>query len=352
MGTNRSRSSAVLAAVALALAACSGGDGGGAGTSTVKPGTTTPATGASTTSRPATPTSAAGHEGSAAAGEHPVGVAMIDGSVDEEHDRTVPLKVYFPADLDGAAPVVVVSHGGTGTERSREAYEYLGRALASHGYVAIHPSHTRQDGVPLTVSRPWEVSFVVDLVEAGSLEIAGFDGTLDAERIGHAGHSFGAYTVMAVAGAKVDVPEAYGGSDAVFRDERVGAFLALSPSGAGQFGLEDGSWEEIAAPVYVIYGELEEDSDGRGNVEVDGWRGQAFDGMPPGDKYESVIPGAAHFNFNDRGGRGAGDPAEAYTLRFVAENGLAFFDTYLRGDPRREEIGTLGDVTGVRSDSK
>ena len=55
----------------------------------------------------------------------------------------MPVKIYYPVDLSEPAPAVIVSHGLGG---SREGYAYLGRHLASHGYVVVHVTHLGSDG--------------------------------------------------------------------------------------------------------------------------------------------------------------------------------------------------------------
>ncbi len=66
---------------------------------------------------------------------------------------------------------------------------------------------------PVRVDRPLDVTFLIDSIENGDIEIEGFDGTLDPGRLGVAGHSFGGYTAIALAGATVDVPAEFGGEE-------------------------------------------------------------------------------------------------------------------------------------------
>lgn len=119
--------------------------------------------------------------------------------------------------VDGAHPLVVWSHGRTGT---RTAYVMLCEGLAARGYIVVaadHPGDTLLDWMTGTAvddetnesQRDADVRFVLDAVLAGSLR--GPDGVatapaIDAERIAVAGHSYGAHTSFALAGAATPDP--------------------------------------------------------------------------------------------------------------------------------------------------
>ena len=49
-------------------------------------------------------------------------------------NRVVPYKIYYPANAQGARPIVIFSHGLGG---SRDGAEYLLRFLAENGYAAV-----------------------------------------------------------------------------------------------------------------------------------------------------------------------------------------------------------------------
>lgn len=56
---------------------------------------------------------------------------------DEKRNRDVPVKIY-----GDRGPVVIVSHG---IGEDRDSYAYLGRALARHGFRAVHITHAGTD---------------------------------------------------------------------------------------------------------------------------------------------------------------------------------------------------------------
>ena len=167
------------------------------------------------TSLAAEPKGQAGAEGWRTVGPSQVEVAKYEWT-DEARHREVPVNIYYPAS-GGRHPIIIMSHGLGG---SRDGYEYLGRHWASHGYVSVHVQHKGSDDavwkeVPIAtaesmqksaaqlvnaLNRPKDVSFVIDRLEQLDRDDGPLHGRLDMTRIGMAGHSFGGYTTMAIAG--------------------------------------------------------------------------------------------------------------------------------------------------------
>lgn len=138
---------------------------------------------------------------------------------DAKRDRAVPAKLYFPKTGAGPFPIVVFSHGLGGT---RDGYEYLGRHWAGCGYVSVHLQHIGSDdsvwkGVPLgertksmqeaarnltnMLNRPQDVTFAIDQLEKLNADATSpLKGKLDLKAIAAAGHSFGGFTTLAIAG--------------------------------------------------------------------------------------------------------------------------------------------------------
>ena len=165
--------------------------------------------------------------------------------VDQKRDRKVPVKIYYPKDGKGPFPVIIFSHGLGG---SRDGYEYLGRYWAGHGYVSVHVQHLGSDssvwqGVPAAEvkqaldkaivnpqnihNRPLDVTFAIDQVVKLNEDDSVFKGRLDLEHIGMAGHSFGSFTTLAIAG---QVFARSPGGPVSWADPRVKAAIAMSPS--------------------------------------------------------------------------------------------------------------------------
>ena len=176
------------------------------------------------------------------AGPYAVDVVRYDW-LDQKRERKVPVKIYFPKTGDGPFPVVIFSHGLGG---SREGYEYLGRHWASHGYVSVHVQHLGSDNavwenaapgeamenmrksaanLQNATNRPLDVSFAIDQMEKMNREDGPLKKRLDLGRIGVAGHSFGAFTTLAIAGETFVAP---GGKEASMGDARVKAAIPMS----------------------------------------------------------------------------------------------------------------------------
>ena len=195
-------------------------------------------------------------------GPHPVGVRTFHRT-DKTRLRTLPVEVWYPADDEHAGqdldpdtqdhfqpmslsppvpqaavrdaapaegeprPLLIFSHGFGGTGRQTT---HLCTHWASHGYVVAamdHVGNTTEDVMaaaaqpvdPATLlerlksfaaDRPVDVSFVIDRMVAGDAGL-----TVDPDRVGVSGHSFGGWTTLASAGM----------------DPRIRAALPLAPAG-------------------------------------------------------------------------------------------------------------------------
>ncbi len=64
---------------------------------------------------------------------------------DSSRRRTVPVKIYYPAENGGKTIPVILFSQGLGA--SRETYSYLGEYWAAHGYISVHVPHAGDDFV-------------------------------------------------------------------------------------------------------------------------------------------------------------------------------------------------------------
>jgi predicted dienelactone hydrolase len=251
--------------------------------------------------------------------------------------------------------VVIFSHGLAG---SREGYGFLGKRWAEHGYVAIHPDHPGSDtaafkGKPLAEigpalkaatqdpavlsGRPLLIKALIDALPQIQArlqdKVPGI--TLDPEHIGVAGHSFGAWTTMQVAGARGPLA---GSREGEWSDPRPKAFAALSPNGPGVLN-RDGELTHCTRPLLIMTG-----SDDRqpamlnpAGIERSGaWRRQTFDQLPAGEKMLAWFDGARHCTYsagagNVLTGEPPPDPAQVEAVAVVT---LAWWDAQLRGDEK------------------
>jgi predicted dienelactone hydrolase len=233
-------------------------------------------------------------------------VEVVDKFIlkDKWRDREIPVKIYYPQE-EGSFPAIIFSHGAGG---SKDSFSYLGRFWASCGYVCIHPTHLGSDisiakkiGLQALLEitndpefwseRPQDISFLIDSLENIEQQVPQLKGKINQSFIGVAGHSYGAYTSMLLAGAVITMPS---GDEVSFRDDRTTVFLAISPQGTNRLGLKEHSWAKINAPTMTVSGS--KDQGWEGNPAS--WRLEAFKSMPRGDKYHVLVEGANHFSFD------------------------------------------------------
>ncbi|MEZ6189710.1 MAG: hypothetical protein R3C45_00285 [Phycisphaerales bacterium] len=284
---------------------------------------------------------------------------ISDTWVDAARDgREVPVKAYLPADAQGPRPVIIFSHGLGGT---RDGYGYLGEFWASHGYVSVHLQHLGSDDavwrdaklgqrmsamrkattdLSNSLNRPLDVTFAIDRLEALNREAdSPWFGRLDLEHIGMAGHSYGAFTTMAIAGQAF---VGRGGQTSNLADERVDAAIAMSPQAPRNKKHYDASYAEIAIPLFVMTGT--DDTSPIGSTSVADRR-VAFDHTPgPAEGgpevYLVTFTHGDHMIFSGRPRRGFDPPAGGDDKVFqahICQSSLAFWDAYLTGDEASRE---------------
>jgi hypothetical protein len=270
----------------------------------------------------------------------------VDGVLtDSARARTIPYRVYYPQGASCSAAVVLVSHGGVDAPNGQTLLRHLGTEYATHGFLAVHIGHRGSTNAQRhLIDRPADVSFVIDALTSGALPMPpGFSGRPDLGKIGHAGHSYGAYTAHAMGGAVF--------TQGTFADPRVRAIAPISPQGPGQFGgfdngAADNSWRNIPLPAYNLVGELEKDRDTTGAISMPNWRLYPFQRYgDAADRFLSVVPGQTHSQMAEDGS------AEVKT--FIATNTRLFFDAYLRGNVGQVcSVGTKQALAGTSNATK
>ena len=221
-------------------------------------------------------------------------------------DREVPLKIYLPTAK--TAPVILLSHGLGG---SREVGAYLGNHWAGRGFVVVAMQHAGSDDliwkdVPKAQrmramrkaanatsfrNRVGDVSATLDQLEKWSRDAKHFlHGRMNLEKIGMAGHSYGAVTTQAICG------QHYGLGGARYVDERIDAGLALSPS-IPKLGSAEKAFGRIKLPIMLMTGTKDAGYIGGATPET---RQQVYPALPTGSKYELILKDAEHMAFSDR----------------------------------------------------
>lgn len=232
---------------------------------------------------------------------------------DPARSRQIPVLVRWPDPNlpvpPGGRPLVIYSHGLGGT---RDGGSRWGEAWAGAGLVVLHLQHPGSDLEAVRgagglrqalrprelVERMADVNFALD--EVKRLAAGGADRRWSAvrtERVGMAGHSFGALTTFAVAGQRYGRGNLGGRMD----ESQVAAFIALSPNppqGDARTALAG-----VTRPMLCITGT--EDGDVVGTKVTPEHRASVYEALPAGRKALLVLKDADHMTFagNWRGGR-------------------------------------------------
>lgn len=279
--------------------------------------------------------------------DSPSGYTVIEGAFcDESRSRSVPYRLYAPAPLSGAYPVILVSHGIGG---SREAMPYLGRRLAESGYMAVHLQHTGTDSsiwqhanslaevYRILRDAMWDANAArarFQDVPFALRELARMNGEgrlagrLDLTRIGMAGHSYGGVSTMVAAGQRMGP-----GGQWSYKEPRIRAGLVMSPNIPIQGGEVAALYRDISIPLFHITGT----KDGNavpGNMEFDPiQRTLPYEALTIPHQYLLVLDGAGHNAFSGlkHGPHAHGPEQETRYTRVVQGGAVSFFDAYLKG---------------------
>jgi predicted dienelactone hydrolase len=264
---------------------------------------------------------------------------------DTKRNREVPAKLYLPKNSTNPCPVIVFSHGLGGTWNG---YEYLGRHWASNGYAAVHLQHHGSDdaawrgsarplesvkaatlNVQNAIDRPLDVSFVLDQLTDFNGQGGALHHKLDLQRVGVAGHSFGAFTTLAIAGQRI------GPRERSLADPRVQAAIAMSSPVPRR--PSDRSYSQIKIPILHLTG-TEDVSPINDTTAQD--RRVPFDLISGAPQFLITFNGGDHMVFSgtSRGQRNAAQDAQMHDL--ILRSTTAFWDAYLRGDAKAKAWST------------
>ncbi|MBA3685602.1 MAG: hypothetical protein H0W72_10235 [Planctomycetes bacterium] len=248
----------------------------------------------------------------------------------------------------GPFPLVIFSPG---LGRSGNAYGFYADAWTNRGYACLRLSHPGSDIRIFADKAFWnlrstgekvardpqewqarvrDVRATIDALPGLAQRHAGL-GRIDAGRIAVVGHSYGAFTALAVAGLRVNLPQR---PAAELGDPRPLAFIAMAPPGPGD-AIGDQAFAAIERPVLVLAGGNDTQEDMRGKEHPPAWRERPWQLMAPGGKWLLTIPDAHHFTFSDGGGRQKrADPAH---LERISATSADFLDAYLKEDARAHD---------------
>jgi predicted dienelactone hydrolase len=255
---------------------------------------------------------------------------------DEARHRAIPVKIYYPMESK-PHPVLLFSHGLGGT---REGYGYLGESWASQGYVSIHLQHIGSDDavwkgkglleVKATMKtaltpqnsqdRYRDVHFALDQLDRLNREAGPLQGKIDAQTVGLAGHSFGAWTTLTGLGVSGPGMEAKA-------DPRIKAAIAMSsPWVRGSSG-----YDQVKTPCLHMTGT--EDDGGALTTTTVADRRKPFDLMQPGPQFLITFQGGDHMVFSGRS-RLRPKATDAHFHDLILELTGKFWDAYVKGDAK------------------
>ncbi len=287
---------------------------------------------------------------------------------DSARNRDVPVRIYYPqaaaAKEPAPVPVIIFSHGLGG---SRESYSYLGEHWASCGYISVHVQHHGSDKdvlrglrplkalreaatVPANaINRPLDITFVIDRLTALNGDASfPLHGQLDLARVGVAGHSFGAFTTMAVIGAHLPAL----GDEVRYLDSRVKAAIAMSTPTTQD---NDAAFDDVKIPVFHMTGTKDEVPGRRSGSESDLIVGntKASERLRPylhtwrAPAYLLVFEGGDHMVFSGR----MTDPRATDTQfqALVLSGSTAFWDAWLKDDAEAHDWLESGGFTTALS---
>lgn len=314
-----------------------------------------------------------------------IGYRIVELPCTDEHGKrtTTSLAVWYPTDdperpfeyhfdknavktqvaengkvAPGKFPLVIHSHGATGSGLNSF---FITETMARHGFIVVAIDHTDDmylarippnwkpaqergqaikalsyamkvrnkwlgdDAVAsrqVIAYRPAQVKAAIDLMLGASRDAGSpFAGRVDEAKIGVMGHSFGAWTAMAVAGGVRQ-----------FADPRVRAAITFSNAvNATVFSPDEVA--NIKVPFMIMFGSTEVEQ-GRGDDRT------FFYDRLPGPKYMVEIQDAIHTTFS--GGLKEDHPDVAGYLgeanrAAITRYAIAFMGFYLKGDAQDHE---------------
>ena len=274
--------------------------------------------------------------------------------------------------IKNQTPVIVISHG-LGSDSTN--FRYLANYLVSHGFGVVVPNHPGSDTKQLRslldgsaselveplefYNAPLDVTYILDELEKLNKSDSRFGERLNLQRVGLFGQSFGGYTVLALAGAKIDYnnlrencqnrtlkkswnmslllqcratilhQKSYG-QKGTLRDERVKAVIAANPLTSAIFG--ETGLNNLPIPVMVVASSDDTVTPALYEQIL------PFSWLNASRKYLALLTGATHFSVigNSKGRIGqlplpseviGEDPAQ--TRHYVSLLSLPFFQTYV-----------------------
>ncbi|HYL05751.1 MAG TPA: hypothetical protein VE075_06910, partial [Thermoanaerobaculia bacterium] len=280
----------------------------------------------------------------------PYGVeAMNLDWVDKDRNRPVPVRVYFPRREPGPFPVVVFSSGlGAG----RASLEFLGRHLASHGFISVHVQHQGTDaqtfkaggrealvkaarGREAALTRLLDLVFALDQVGALAASSPVLRGRVDLAAVAVGGSNLGAWTALSAAGLAFTGKD---GEESSLPDPRVKAALLFAPPPVQGVQRARLRFEHVKVPCLHFIDASGSGKEGGENDRQPAARRVAFDSISGVDQVLVTAiaapgaPGGGQAADAGRGARRSAPGREAALQGPLEAISAAFLEAYLRHD--------------------
>ncbi|NJL52556.1 MAG: alpha/beta hydrolase [Hydrococcus sp. SU_1_0] len=279
---------------------------------------------------------------------------------DRDRDRTFPVDLYLPqAEDQQKLPLIIISHG-LGSDVT--TFSYLAKHLASHGFAVAVPEHPGSSAKQIEallsglesdvtppeelINRPLDIKFLLDRLTER------FGDQIDVNHVGMIGQSFGGYTALALAGAKInwnllrdDCPNIDTSwnlswliqclalqiplvvTEQELKDERVTAAIAINPLVGSIFGQEGLS--KVKIPLMFISGSADPITPSLPEQIT------PFTWLTTPEKYLVLLKGGTHFStLAETAGsipvpEKAIGPSPKIAHDYVRQLSLAFFGKYI-----------------------
>ena len=293
--------------------------------------------------------------------------------------------LYVPEASKTPVPVIIISHG---LASNRQTFAYLGKHLTSHGFAVAVVEHydislDKFDGLlsglerfpepDNLINQPLDIKYVLDKLEQKAASNPSLQGKLNLEQIGAIGHSFGGYTVLALAGGKLIRDEIASECQAdeydrvlldlsslakctfyrlparnyQLQDKRIKAVIALNPLGK-IFGRE--GIKQIKIPTAIVSGT--NDLITPPVVE----QIQPFTWLEHPEKYLLLVQLGTHFSFLQEGlgvlpvPDALVGPSSSLASPALQAFSTAFFKTHIAEQPEYQVYLTSDRISAIDSD--
>jgi predicted dienelactone hydrolase len=280
--------------------------------------------------------------------------------VDRKRARTFPVELYLPkTQRNQSVPLIVISHGLGG---DLTTFAYFAQHLASYGFAVAVPEHPGSSGSQIQallsglasdvtppqeiIDRPLDIKFLLNYLAKN------YGKKIDTNNVGMIGQSFGAYTTLALAGAKLNwstlnrdclnsddswnlslliqclalqIPRI--NTQVGLQDERIKAAIVINPLVSAVFGKKNLS--KIGIPLMIVSGSADPITPALTEQIT------PFTWLTTSNKYLVLLQGATHFSTLAETSGSIPVPAQAIgpdpkiAQRYIKQLGLAFFGNYI-----------------------